>query len=172
MSTGFNHIRQIDEDSNGLRVTLAEAHVGHLRRDHQAYQGLRDLLLELLHDTQTGGVPQPTWLALDDDGVITEVRLVGQGIPLSATRDDSGQYLIVFPFTNISLKLRTDHPRFREFEGYLTAALEHETPLYYVGAAEDFYSIDDMLPALPSHQSPHDRDIAVASGAAGAEHGE
>jgi hypothetical protein len=107
---------------------------------------------------------------VDDNGVITEVRQVLNGIPLSARRDDAGGYLIILPFTNISRKLNPAHPRFREFEGYLLAALEHETPLNYVGAAEDFYTIDDMRPVLPSGRSPQDEVVdAVASGKVAAE---
>jgi hypothetical protein len=170
MYTGFGHIRRIDEDHNGLRVTLEEAPATFLRSDHAEFHGLRDLLLHLLHETQSG-LPQLTWVAVDDDGVITEVRLVAKGIPLSASRNDSGGYLIVFPFTNISLKLNPDHPRFREFEGYLLRALEHETPLYYVGAAKDFYTIDDMRPALPAGRPPRD-GVIVASGTVAAEQGE
>jgi hypothetical protein len=170
MYTGFGHIRRIEEDPNGLRVTLEEVPAAFLRNDHPQFQLLRDVMLHLLHETQTKGVPRPTWVTVDDAGVITEDRLVLTGIPLHATRDDSGGYLIVLPFTNISRKLNPAHPRFREFEGYLLAALEHATPLYYVGAVEDFYTIDDMRPAVPSGQPPQDEVVdAVASGKVAAE---
>jgi hypothetical protein len=163
MYSGFGHIRRIDEDHIGLRVTLEEGPAGLLRSDHAEFPGLRDLLLHLLHETQKG-VPRLTWVAVDDSGVITEVRLVLSGIPLHATRDDSGGYLIVLPFTNVSRKLSLHHPRFREFEGYLLAALEHETPFYYVGAAEDFYTVDDMLPAPPADRPSQDGVVAAVAG--------
>ena len=165
MYTGFGHIRRIDEDQSGLRVTLEEGPTGLLRKDHAEFQLIRDVWFDLLQQTQTTGVPHPVWVAVDDNGVITEDRLVLNGIPLSAKRDDAGGYLIIVPFTNISRKLNPAHPRFREFERYLLAALEHETPLYYVGAAEDFYTIDDMLPAPPAGRAPQDEVVdAVASG--------
>ncbi len=163
MYTGFGNIRRIDEEHNGLRVTLEEVSAGLLRKDHAEFQLLRDVLFDMLRETQTSGVPCPTWVTVNDNGIITEVRLVLKGIPLSATRDDSGGYSIVLPFTNISRKLNPNHPRFQEFEGYLLAALEHETPLYYVGAAEDFYTIDDILPAPPARRPPQDRDVAVVA---------
>ena len=162
MYTGFCHIRRIDEESNGLRVTFEEAPAGLLRNDHAEFQGLRDYLLHLLHETQTGDTPRPTWVTVDDNGVITEVRLVMKGIPLSARRDESGGYSIVFPFTNVSRKLSPDHPRFQEFERYLLLALEHEIPLTDVGSAEDFYTIDDMMPPLPRGRRPQDEVVDVA----------
>jgi hypothetical protein len=173
MYTGFCSIRRIDEDRDGLRVTLEEGPVALLRNCHPEFKNLREIFLHILQERQTGGKSQPTWLVVDDNGVITEDRLVGNGIPLHATRDGSGQYSIVVPFTNINLKLNPRHPRFREFEGYLLAALEHETPLYFVASAEDFYSIDDMLPALPAGRPPQDGAVAaVTSGTVAAEHRE
>jgi hypothetical protein len=147
MYTGFCHVRRIDEENNGLRVAFEEAPTGLLRNEHPQFPHLRDLLHHLLHETQARGVPRLTWVALDADRVITEVRMVTKGVPLSATRDDSGGYLIVFPFTNVSRQLSPDHPRFRELEGYLLAALANEAPLYFVNAAENFYSVADLLPA-------------------------
>jgi hypothetical protein len=173
MYTGFCNIRRIEEDHDRLRVSLEEGPTGLLRNDHPEFQQLRDLLLHLFHEKQTGGFQKPTWLAVDDNGVITEVRLVGKSIPLHATRDDSGQYAVVIPFTNISLKLNPHHPRFREFEGYLLAALEQETPLYLVASAEDFYTIDDMLPALAADRSSqHEVVASVESNPMPAEHSE
>jgi hypothetical protein len=147
MYTGFCHIGRIDEEGDGLRLTFKEGPTGLLRKDHPEFKRLCDLLQHLYQETQTRGVPPLTWIALDDAGVIKEVRLVLQGIPLSATRDDSGGYLIVFPFTNVSRRLSPDHPRFREYERYLLAALETETPLHFVNAAGNFYVIGDLLPA-------------------------
>jgi hypothetical protein len=164
MYRGFGHIRQLDEDCNGLRVTLEEVPEALLRKDHPRFQRLCDVLVELLQETKTDGVPRPTWVAVDNNGVITEVRLVLGAIPLSASRDDSGGYLIVFPFTNVSRKLRPEHPRFQEFERYLQLALEHETPLEYVASAEDFYTIDDMVPVQRAGRPPQDAVVADVAG--------
>jgi hypothetical protein len=164
MYSGFCHIRRIDEEPTGLRVTFEEAPVGLLRNDRAEFQLDRDYLLHLLHETQTTGVPRLTWVSVDNSGVITEVRLVGKGIPLSASRDDAGGYSIVFLFSNMSMKLSPDHPRFREFERYLLFALEHEVPLSYVAAAEDFYALDDMVSPLPGGRPPQDGAVDVASG--------
>jgi hypothetical protein len=164
MYTGFCHICRIDEESKGLRLTFEEAPAGLLRNDHAEFQLLRDYLLHLLHETQTRETPRPTWVALDEDRIITEVRMVLKGIPMSARRDSSGAYLIVFPFTNMSTKLSPDHPRFQEFERYLLQALKHETPLTYVVAAEDFYTIDDMIPPPPSCRPLQDGVVEEVAG--------
>jgi hypothetical protein len=146
MHTGFYHLRGIDEEGNGLRMTFEEAPPGFLRKDHPQFQMFRDLLLHQLHETQTRGIPQATWLTLDDQRFIAEVRMVGKGVPLSARRDDSGGYLIVFPLGNVPMRLRVNHPRFQEFEDYLRQALEQEKPLCFVTASGDLYTIDDMVP--------------------------
>jgi hypothetical protein len=164
MYTGFCYLCGIDEATIGLRLTFEEAAPGFLRNDHPQFQELRDLLRHQLHEMQSSSVPRPTWLALDENRVIVEVRLVGKGVPLSARRDETGAYWIVFPFTNLPLKLSPDHPRFRELERYLLQALEHENLLFYVASAEDFYAVDDLLPSELAHRPPQDNAVAVAGG--------
>jgi hypothetical protein len=164
MYTGFYHIRRIDDESNGLRMTLEEAPPALLRSDHPQFQELRDLLCHQLHETPTQASPRPTWLAIDKNRIIGDVRMVAQGVPLSARRDESGAYLIVFPLTNVARRLSSDHPRFREFERYLLLALEHESPLYFVASAESFCTIDDMVPSLPGGRPPQDGVVVDVAG--------
>ncbi len=146
MHTGFYHIRRIDEESGGLRVTVAETPAGFLPNDHPQFHELRGLLRHQHQEMQSQGVPRPTWLALDDNRIIREVRMVGKSVPLSANRDESGAYLIVFPLTNRKTQLKPDHPRFHEFERTLLFALEHQTPLYYVTSPGNVPTIIDMVP--------------------------
>jgi hypothetical protein len=169
MQTGFYHIRRIDEESNGLRMSIDEAPPALLPSDHPQFQQLRDLLCHQLHETLAP--PRPTWLAIDENRIIVEVRMVAKAVPLSARRDESGAYLIVFPLTNVARRLNSDHPRFPEFERCLLLALEHESSLYFVASAESFCTIDDMVPALPGGRPPQDGVVVpVAAGRATVEH--
>jgi hypothetical protein len=163
MDTGFFHIRRIDEDSNGLRMTIEEAPPTLLRSDHPQLQEFRDLLCHQLHETPGPLSRRPTWLAVDENRVIVDVRMVAKGVPLSARRDESGTYFIVFPLTNVARRLNSDHPRFRELERYLLQALEHESPLYFVASPESFCTIDDMMPALPAVRAPQDGVVAATT---------
>jgi hypothetical protein len=164
MHTGFYHIRQIDEESKGLRLTLEGAPPALLRNDHPQFQELRDLLCSQFQQTPAAVTPRPTWLAMDENWVIVTIWMVAKGVPLSTSRDESGGYRIVFPLTNVARRLRSDHPRFQELERYLLLALEHESPLYFVASAESFSTIEDMMPSLP-RESPQDGAVVeLASG--------
>jgi hypothetical protein len=162
MHTGFCHILRIDEDSKGLQMTLEGAPPCRLLNDHPQFQELRGLLCHQLHEEQTQGVRRPTWLALDENQNIAEVRMVGKGVPLSARRDESGAYWIVFPLTNLPRRLPPEHPRFREFERHLLLALEDASTLFFVTSAGNFSTIDDMFPSEPNGRPPQGNGAAVA----------
>ena len=118
MFSGFCFIRRLEEISNGLLATLDGAPTCLLRNDHREFSAQRELLSLDLDESRTKSQPLPSWVKASDSGDIEEVRLVACGVPLSATSDDAGGHWIVFPFTNCSIRLRADHARFGELEGF------------------------------------------------------
>lgn len=146
MPTGFRQLTAVQAENDGLKASFADGSFSLLRADHARYERLGWLLSQLRQMAEARAGCLLVWVAEDEPGVIADVNYVASGVPLSASRDESGAYSIVFPFSNVNCRLPADHPRFREFERYLHAALESDTLLYYVGSTEDMYLIRDMLP--------------------------